>query len=143
VRPPLLERIIFAAALLLTAFALPSDRADAAPLHIEDVIRAMSPGNFLWLPQVAPAGPVTVVISRRAQRLAVYYTPLFNHLRRKSASELELSFADIERVIGAMLPNSASRPQWWANEKSEDTRHVQASAWLDAGYEPFSSPGAT
>jgi hypothetical protein len=65
------------------------------------------------------------------------YKPLFDYLRRKSAAELVLSFADIERVIGAMLPNSASRPQWWANEQSEDTRHVQASAWLDAGYEAF------
>jgi hypothetical protein len=65
------------------------------------------------------------------------YTPLFDYLRRKSASELELSFTDIERMLGAMLPNSASRPQWWANEKNADTRHVQTSAWLDAGYEAF------
>jgi hypothetical protein len=65
------------------------------------------------------------------------YDPLGNYLRRKGGAELELSFADIERIIGTMLPNSAARPQWWANEVAADSRHVQARAWLGAGYEAF------
>lgn len=65
------------------------------------------------------------------------YTPLFDYLRRKVGPEVEMSFAQIERVIGAMLPNSSSRPQWWANERSVETRHVQCNAWLDAGYEAY------
>ena len=48
-----------------------------------------------------------------------------------------MSFRDIENVIGAMLPNSASRPQWWANEISPDSRYVQNRAWRDAGYDAF------
>jgi hypothetical protein len=68
------------------------------------------------------------------------YTPLYDYLRRKPGPEVEMSFVQIERVIGAMLPNSASRPQWWANERSSETRHVQCSAWLDAGYEAFPLP---
>jgi hypothetical protein len=54
---------------------------------------------------------------------------------------LEMSFREIERVIGAMLPNSAQRPQWWANERRETT-HVQCRAWLDEGYEAFPVSGA-
>ena len=63
------------------------------------------------------------------------YDPLYHHLRRKTASELEMSFADVERVIGGLLPASAARPQWWANELSEETSHVQCKAWRAAGYD--------
>jgi hypothetical protein len=62
------------------------------------------------------------------------YTPLYDYLRRKSQTEIEMNFTQIERVIGSMLPKSASRPQWWANERSTQTRHVQCSAGLDAGF---------
>lgn len=70
------------------------------------------------------------------------YDPLESWLRRKAGTEVELSFADIERIIGAMLPNSAVRPQWWANEASPDSRHVQSRAWRNAGYEAFLIPDA-
>ena len=65
------------------------------------------------------------------------YDPLRRFLRRNSRAEVQMSFADIERVIGAMLPKSAERPQWWANEADPLSRHVQAKAWLEAGYEAF------
>lgn len=63
------------------------------------------------------------------------YDPLQKFLTRKRDREIELSFADIERIIVGMLPNSAQRPQWWANEVSVDSRHVQSRAWLNAGYD--------
>lgn len=62
------------------------------------------------------------------------YTPLERHLRRCKLPSTELTFAHIERVIGAMLPNSAQRPEWWGNEQSSDTRHVQCLAWRAAGF---------
>jgi hypothetical protein len=65
------------------------------------------------------------------------YDPLYHHLRRKGLSELEMSFADIEHVIKALLPKSAKRPQWWANEASEETTHVQCRAWRAAGYDAY------
>lgn len=65
------------------------------------------------------------------------YDPLYNYLRRKPASAIELSFSDVERVIGAMLPNSAARPQWWANETDPHSSHVQTRAWRDAGFKAF------
>ena len=68
------------------------------------------------------------------------YTPLYDYLRRKPGPEIEMSFLEIERVLGTMLPKSASRPQWWANELSSETRHVQSSAWIVAGYDAFLLP---
>jgi len=68
------------------------------------------------------------------------YEPLYNYLRKKPGPEIEMSFRDIERIIGHLLPRSASRPQWWANERSAETRHVQCAAWVSAGYEAFVSP---
>jgi hypothetical protein len=69
------------------------------------------------------------------------YDPLGKHLRRKNPADVLMSFDDIERVIGAMLPKSAELAAWWGNEKSRDTRHVQCRAWLDAGYEATLMPG--
>ena len=68
------------------------------------------------------------------------YDPLETYLKRRAGAELELSFADIERIVGAMLPNSASRPQWWANETDPASSHVQCRAWRDAGYNAFLLP---
>ena len=65
------------------------------------------------------------------------YDPLGKHLRRQRAAEYEMTFADIERVIGALLPKSAARPQWWANVTDPQTSHVQREAWRSAGYDAF------
>ena len=68
------------------------------------------------------------------------YEPLYNYLRKKSGPHIEMSFRDIERVIKQLLPKGASRPQWWANERPGDIRHVQCAAWLDAGFNAFATP---
>ena len=62
------------------------------------------------------------------------YDPLGDWLRAASdRAELFLSFSDVEQLIGEPLPASAHRhPAWWANEQGG--RHVQARAWLDAGW---------
>jgi hypothetical protein len=65
------------------------------------------------------------------------YDPLETYLSRRAGASTELSFADIERIIGSMLPNSAERPQWWANETDPASRHVQSRAWRNAGYDAF------
>lgn len=65
------------------------------------------------------------------------YDPLRDHLRRQKTEEFELSFAEIERLLGAMLPNSAGRPQWWANVADAKTTHVQREAWRSAGFDAF------
>lgn len=70
------------------------------------------------------------------------YDPLQDLLRRQRGETFEMSFAEIERRIGYMLPKSASRPQWWANTTDPATTHVQRKAWGDAGYDAFLIAGA-
>jgi len=68
------------------------------------------------------------------------YDPLENYLTRRGSVELELAFEEVERIIGGRLPDTASRPQWWANESDPDTSHVQCRAWRNAGYDAFLLP---
>ena len=59
------------------------------------------------------------------------YSPLKEQLQRRSISPIEFAFRDIADWVGG-LPVSAHRHRaWWANDRS----HVQARAWLDAGWE--------
>jgi hypothetical protein len=60
------------------------------------------------------------------------YHKLRTYLAERNPQRLRLSFAQIARIAQAPLPASAYRhPAWWANDS---TSHVQAKAWLDAGY---------
>lgn len=63
------------------------------------------------------------------------YDPLLTYLRRQKTDALELSFREIENLIGYLLPKKAGQPGWWA-EAVEDApaRAVQHRAWQDAGY---------
>lgn len=65
------------------------------------------------------------------------YDPLERYLTGKGGRKIELGFAEIERIIGGLLPVSARLPQWWANEQDPATRHVQSRAWRNAGYEAY------
>jgi len=65
------------------------------------------------------------------------YDPLARHLATLQGDAFELSFAEIEKILGAPLPRSASRPQWWANVTSPETTHVQREAWRAAGFDAF------
>lgn len=65
------------------------------------------------------------------------YDALRDHLKRQRGDEFELSFAEVERKLGAMLPNSAVRPQWWANTVDPDHSAVQREAWRAAGFDAF------
>ena len=69
------------------------------------------------------------------------YDPLASHLRRQKLATYEMSFRDIERVLGGLLPKRAHRPEWWSNDESPDSRRVQCRAWLDAGFGAHAQPG--
>jgi hypothetical protein len=61
------------------------------------------------------------------------YEPLTAYLRAQRGSAVRMSFAEIERVIGAKLPaSSASHRAWWSNNP---LNNVMTKAWLDAGFE--------
>ena len=70
------------------------------------------------------------------------YDPLRDYLKRQRAEEFEMSFAEVERKIGYMLPKSANLPQWWSNTTDPATTHVQRKAWGDAGYDAFLIAGS-
>ena len=63
------------------------------------------------------------------------YDRLKIYLKRRPMKQLEMSFLEIERVIGDALPNSANLPEWWADENSPLRSHVQLRAWREAGFE--------
>jgi hypothetical protein len=60
------------------------------------------------------------------------YEVLGHFLRNSNTDTLELSFDEIENILGFPLPKSAYKYQpWWAN----DENHVQArDGWMSAGY---------
>jgi hypothetical protein len=61
------------------------------------------------------------------------YEPLKRFLEgRFDAASIQLSFAEIESILGFSLPHSARRHQaWWSNTR---IGHTYAAAWLDPGW---------
>lgn len=62
------------------------------------------------------------------------YWALRDYLRRQSDPRLELSFREIEKIIGNPLPPSAYAPRWWTKGKSLRDNPLWQEAWLSAGY---------
>ena len=64
------------------------------------------------------------------------YDALRDRLRQlRGASEVTLTFDDIEGLLGDALPASAREHRgWWANEMRPDSRHVQCRAWMETGW---------
>lgn len=48
---------------------------------------------------------------------------------RNGGQEVELTFAQIEGLIGAPLPKAAVHMTWWCDQSG-----VQSRAWCDAGF---------
>lgn len=61
------------------------------------------------------------------------YTDLSRFLNSQRTQFVRLDFKDIEAALGFSLPASAHKhPEWWANNYGG---HVQARAWMDAGWQ--------
>lgn len=61
------------------------------------------------------------------------YAPLQRDLGARPRVDTELTFGEIERILGFELPPSAHEHNaWWSNERGS---HVQARAWMDAGWQ--------
>jgi hypothetical protein len=59
------------------------------------------------------------------------YAPLGEYLRKQRTAQVPMTFAEIERVIGAKLPTSQRYPAWWSNNP---WNNVMTQVWLDAGF---------
>jgi hypothetical protein len=68
------------------------------------------------------------------------YDPLREYLLNQHLREIELTFTEIEKILGARLPKSAERPQWWANQVASS--RPQREAWRAAGYDAFLVAGS-
>jgi len=63
------------------------------------------------------------------------YAPLANFLDSipPADDQVNLSFTDVEKIIGGDLPASARKHQaWWANDTSNSSKH--SVLWLEAGW---------
>jgi hypothetical protein len=61
------------------------------------------------------------------------YTKLHQFFQTQVSDFVRMTFDEVEEETGFTLPASARLHQaWWANDRA---RHVQAKAWLDAGFE--------
>jgi hypothetical protein len=60
------------------------------------------------------------------------YAALKSYLASRTQIRVQLSFDDVARIAKVRLPASAyDHAAWWANDSKS---HVQAKAWLEAGY---------
>ena len=61
------------------------------------------------------------------------YDALREHLRTRSDPAVRLSLGEVAGLVPGGLPASAYKhPAWWSNDGHAS--HVQARAWLDAGW---------
>ena len=60
------------------------------------------------------------------------YDPLFEFLCRAHDEPVELTFDQIQDLVGPLPASAFAHPAWWANE-AEGGRDVQARAWTNAG----------
>lgn len=60
------------------------------------------------------------------------YYPLYLYLKEQSDSDLlELSFAEVEAVLGDILPTTAKKTRaWWANSPTSQGKIWQEAGWL-------------
>ncbi len=60
------------------------------------------------------------------------YAPLADHLEALDQPSIQLTFTQIEHLLGVALPDSAHEHRaWWAN----DVTHSQARAWTSIGWQ--------
>ncbi len=62
------------------------------------------------------------------------YEPLHDWLARQPGPEVRVTFAEVAKLIEAKLPRSARTYDAWWLDRSTGTTHVQARAWLAAGW---------
>lgn len=58
------------------------------------------------------------------------YAPLTEHLAADGRDQIELTFTELDAIVGGLPPSARTYDQWWEN----DQFHVQSRAWQAAGY---------
>lgn len=60
------------------------------------------------------------------------YDPLYRYLRDCGEHRVTLTFAQVAEIVGGLPPSALKFQAWWENEN--EGSHVQAHAWMNAGY---------
>ena len=60
------------------------------------------------------------------------YGPLNRHLASCPEPALTVTFSELDDLVGGLPASARQHRAWWSNER--DGGHVQAHAWLDAGW---------
>lgn len=120
---------------LLSAFDAAWNREDGDEAFADAVAEAdretAVDGGAADAERGAPATPDGT--ERRASPPSGTYRPLYDYLTGHEFDRVQLSFEELEVVLGAAVPNAARNwRQWWTN--SEES-HPHARSWLRAGYE--------
>lgn len=63
------------------------------------------------------------------------YDPLATFLRRQRRDEVSLTFREIERIVGGILPKASGDPAWWTGEAGE-TPAPHKCAWTSVQFAP-------
>jgi hypothetical protein len=59
------------------------------------------------------------------------YDALFRHLCNAGDDSLEMTFDEIELLVGPLPATASTRRTWWSNDPIHPSAHSRA--WLDAG----------
>jgi hypothetical protein len=109
----------------------PSERHIIAPLHNPDEQLGWQHGEFIAL----PTEQVREWLNGGPPPVRTKYQPLVDYLLQDGRERIEMSFDNIEALMGGdRLPPSARNPRlvkWWDN----DFGQVQAQAWMSVGYQ--------
>lgn len=60
------------------------------------------------------------------------YAPLRRRLESEPGPTLEVTFAEVDAIVGGLPASARRHSAWWSNE--EEGTHVQARAWMHAGW---------
>jgi hypothetical protein len=70
--------------------------------------------------------------SRAREKTMSKYSALRRRLEREAGPSVEMTFEEIDHIVGCLRASARRYSAWWSNER--DGTHVQDHAWMDAGW---------
>lgn len=67
-----MKRFAFFAALLLTAGSAVAQRVELGSGSVAETVKGLRPGEYVWASQIAPAGPMLLIVNLSSQRAVLY-----------------------------------------------------------------------
>ena len=74
-----------------------------------------------------------LALTGSSSAVAVEFQGLYEHLQKRYADTVVLTFAQIEDVLGSPLPLTSAQREWWATAPAGQPSSPQSAAWRHAG----------